>query len=71
MSIEKEDMVSIEELIKELSKINESLFAINNNIAQLVLVYQMQLMASEEFKQLADPDSEIIKKKFHKFEQKC
>ena len=38
MSIEKEDMVSIEELIKELSKINESLFAINNNIAQLVLV---------------------------------
>ena len=65
MSIEKEDMVSIDELIKELSKINESLFAINNNIAQLVLVYQMQLMASEEFKQLADPDSDIIKKKFH------
>ena len=65
MSIEKEDMVSIDELIKELSKINESLFAINNNIAQLVLVYQMQLMTSEEFKQLADPDSDIIKKKFH------
>jgi len=65
MSIEKEDMVSIDELIKELSRINESLFAINNNIAQLVLVYQMQLMTSEEFKQLADPDSDIIKKKFH------
>ena len=41
MSIEKEDMVSIEELIKELSKINESLFAINNNIAQLLLVSQL------------------------------
>ena len=65
MSIEKEDMVSIEELIKELSRINESLFAINNNIAQLVLVYQMQLMASEEFKQLANPDSDPPKKKLH------
>jgi hypothetical protein len=65
MSIKKEDMKSIDELIKELSKINESLFAINNNIAQLVLVYQMQLMTSEEFKQLADPDQDIIKKKFH------
>ncbi len=65
MSIEKEDMVSIDELIKELSKINESLFAINNNIAQLVLVYQMQLMASEEFKQLANPDLDTPKKKLH------
>ena len=65
MSIEKEDMVSIDELIKELSKINESLFAINNNIAQLVLVYQMQLMASEEFKQLANPDTDTPKKKLH------
>ena len=65
MSIKKEDMKSIDELIKELSKINESLFAINNNIAQLVLVYQMQLMTSEEFKQLADPEADIIKKKFH------
>jgi hypothetical protein len=65
MSIKKEDMKSIDELVQELSKINESLFAINNNIAQLVLVYQMQLMTSEEFKQLADPDSDIIKKKFH------
>ena len=65
MSIEKEDMVSIDELIKELSRINESLFAINNNIAQLVLVYQMQLMASEEFKQLANPDSATPKKKLH------
>jgi hypothetical protein len=41
------------------------LFAINNNIAQLVLVYQMQLMASEEFKQLANPDSDTPKKKLH------
>ena len=65
MSIEKEDMVSIDELIKELSRINESLFAINNNIAQLVLVYQMQLMASEEFNQLANPDSDTPKKKLH------
>ena len=63
MSIKKEDMKSIDELVQELSKINESLFAINNNIAQLVLVYQMQLMTSEEFKQLADPDQDIIKKK--------
>tara|TARA_R100001443_G_scaffold80983_2_gene87890 strand:+ start:445 stop:642 length:198 start_codon:yes stop_codon:yes gene_type:complete len=65
MSIKKEDMKSIDELVQELSKINESLFAINNNIAQLVLVYQMQLMTSEEFKQLADPDSDTPKKKFH------
>ena len=65
MSIKKEDMKSIDELVQELSKINESLFAINNNIAQLVLVYKMQRMTSEEFKQLADPDSDIIKKKFH------
>ena len=65
MSIKKEDMKSIDELIKELSKINESLFAINSNIAQLVLVFQMQLIASEEFRQLANPDSDTPKKKLH------
>tara|TARA_Y100001937_G_scaffold73047_1_gene99323 strand:+ start:291 stop:488 length:198 start_codon:yes stop_codon:yes gene_type:complete len=65
MSIDKNEMMSIDELITELSKINESLFAINNNIAQLVLVYQMQLMTSDEVKALATQEENTPKKKLH------
>ena len=65
MSIDKKEMMSIDELITELSKINESLFAINNNIAQLVLGYQMQLMTSDEVAALATNEENIPKKKLH------
>jgi tRNA isopentenyl-2-thiomethyl-A-37 hydroxylase MiaE len=65
MSIKKEDMKSLDELIIELSKINEALFQINNHIAGLVMIYQMQLMTNEEIKQLQNLEDKIIKKKLH------
>ena len=42
------EMKSVGDLIKELQTINETLFSINNNIASLILVYQMHLMVMEE-----------------------
>ena len=57
------EMKSVGDLIKELQTINETLFSINNNIASLILVYQMHLMVMEESKKFFTDETETPKKK--------
>ena len=59
------EMKSVGDLIKELQTINETLFSINNNIANLILVYQMHLMVMEESKKFFTDETETPKKKLH------
>jgi hypothetical protein len=59
------EMKSVGDLIKELQTINETLFSINNNIANLILVYQMHLMVMEESKNFFTDETETPKKKLH------
>ena len=59
------EMESVGDLIKELQTINETLFSINNNIASLILVYQMHLMVMEESKKFFTDETETPKKKLH------
>lgn len=59
------EMKSVGDLIKELQTINETLFSINNNIASLILVYQMHLMVMEESKKFFTDETETPKKKLH------
>ena len=59
------EMKSVGDLIKELQTINETLFSINNNIASLILVYQMHLMVMEESKKFFTYETETPKKKLH------
>ena len=59
------EMKSGGDLIKELQTINETLFSINNNIASLILVYQMHLMVMEESKKFFTDETETPKKKLH------
>ena len=59
------EMKSVGDLIKELQTINEPLFSINNNIASLILVYQMHLMVMEESKKFFTDETETPKKKLH------
>tara|TARA_R100000664_G_C2657068_1_gene75005 strand:+ start:57 stop:272 length:216 start_codon:yes stop_codon:yes gene_type:complete len=59
------EMKSVGDLIKELQTINETLFSINNNIANLILVYQMHLMVMEESKKFFIDETEAPKKKLH------
>ena len=59
------EMKSVGDLIKELQTINETLFSINNNIANLILVYQMHLMVMEESKKFFTDEAETPKKKLH------
>ena len=59
------EMKSVGDLIKALQTINETLFSINNNIASLILVYQMHLMVMEESKKFFTDETETPKKKLH------
>ena len=59
------EMKSVGDLVKELQTINETLFSINNNIASLILVYQMHLMVMEESKKFFTDETETPKKKLH------
>ena len=53
----------LDKIIDELNNTNRLLFEINKNIANLVLVYQVQLIAIEEAMHTAEAETNIPKKK--------
>ena len=55
----------LDKIIDELNNTNRLLFEINKNIANLVLVYQVQLIAIEEAMHTAEAELNIPKKKLH------
>ena len=55
----------LDKIIDELNNANRLLFEINKNIANLVLVYQVQLIAIEEAMHTAEAETNIPKKKLH------
>ena len=60
-----EGLEDLDKVIEELNKTNKVLFEINRNIANLVLVYQVQLIAIEEAMHTAEAETNIPKKKLH------
>ena len=55
----------LDKIIDELNNTNRLLFEINKNIANLVLVYQVQLIAIEAAMHTAEAETNIPKKKLH------
>ena len=55
----------LDKIIDELNNTNRLLFEINKNIANLVLVHQVQLIAIEEAMHTAEAELNIPKKKLH------
>ena len=60
-----EGLEDLDKVIEELNKTNKVLFEINRNIANLVLVYQVQLIAIKEAMHTAKAELNIHKKKIH------
>ena len=54
----------LDKIIDELNNTNRLLFEINKNIANLVLVYQVQLIAIEEAMHTAEAETNIPKKNY-------
>jgi|TARA_R110000796_G_scaffold217942_2_gene333924 hypothetical protein len=63
MSIEKDN--DMKKIISELEYTNKALYEINKNLANLVLLHQVQLVAIEEAVQQSTEQVEIPKKKLH------
>jgi|TARA_R110000803_G_scaffold176815_1_gene239211 hypothetical protein len=63
MSIEKG--TDIEKIISELEYTNKALYEINKNLANLVLIHRVQLVAIEEVVQQTEEQKDIPKKKIH------
>ena len=55
----------IDKIVKELNDTNKMLFEINKNIASLILVHQVQLIAIEEAMCVSDYETDIPKNKLH------
>tara|TARA_R110002020_G_scaffold12584_4_gene46116 strand:- start:689 stop:883 length:195 start_codon:yes stop_codon:yes gene_type:complete len=64
MSIDKKD-ADIEKIILELEYTNKTLHEINKNLANLVLLHQVQLVAVEEALQQSIAETDTPKKKIH------
>tara|TARA_R100000935_G_C2720842_1_gene117886 strand:- start:105 stop:299 length:195 start_codon:yes stop_codon:yes gene_type:complete len=64
MSIEKKD-ADMQKIIAELEYTNQTLHEINKNLANLVLLHQVQLVAVEEVLQQSIVETDIPKKKIH------
>jgi|TARA_X000001316_G_scaffold11219_1_gene3969 hypothetical protein len=63
MSTEKDK--DLETIISELEYTNKALYEINKNLANLVLIHQVQLVAVEEALQVTEAQTNIPKKKIH------
>tara|TARA_R110000796_G_scaffold218453_1_gene334397 strand:- start:31 stop:225 length:195 start_codon:yes stop_codon:yes gene_type:complete len=64
MSIEKKD-IDMQKIILELEYTNKALYEINKNLANLVLLHQVQLVAVEEALQQSVDETDTPKKKIH------
>jgi len=64
MSIEKND-ADIQKIISELEYTNQTLYEINKNLANLILLHQVQLVAVEEALQQSVNETDTPKKKIH------
>ena len=63
MSTEKDK--DLETIISELEYTNKALYEINKNLANLVLIHQVQLVAVEEALLVTEAQTNIPKKKIH------
>jgi len=63
MSTEKDK--DLKTIISELEYTNKALYEINKNLANLVLIHQVQLVAVEEALQVTEAQTNIPKKKIH------
>jgi|TARA_R110002110_G_scaffold328573_1_gene540127 hypothetical protein len=64
MSIEKKD-IDMQKIVLELEYTNKALYEINKNLANLVLLHQVQLVAVEEALQQSVDETDTPKKKIH------
>ena len=55
----------LEKIISELEYTNKALYEINKNLANLVLIHRVQLVAIEEVVQQTEEQKDIPKKKIH------
>tara|TARA_R110000803_G_scaffold110910_3_gene179368 strand:+ start:244 stop:435 length:192 start_codon:yes stop_codon:yes gene_type:complete len=63
MTTEKE--TDMDKIILELEYTNKALYEINKNLANLVLIHQVQLVAVEEALHQSETPTNIPKKKIH------
>tara|TARA_B100000768_G_C11041782_1_gene274572 strand:- start:173 stop:367 length:195 start_codon:yes stop_codon:yes gene_type:complete len=64
MSIEKKE-IDMQKIVLELEYTNKALYEINKNLANLVLLHQVQLVAVEEALQQSVDETDTPKKKIH------